>query len=155
MTGALSNCSNCGGRLTASADGRAVSCVYCGSSAVASIDPAALAAGISMDSKSVHQGFDTLLATFRDTFASNTTIYEKGLFKKEAHAFDVTLDESTFRLSRHGHKLTAERITIVRGITLKNETMPLEAWLRALAEKLSEMANASAAARDAFSRIAR
>jgi len=75
------------------------------------------------------------------------------LFKKVS-AFDVALDEYVFRLSRGKTHLEAVRITTVRGITLKNEAMQREEWLTALAEKLSAMAGASAAARSAFARIA-
>ena len=79
---------------------------------------------------------------------------ESGLVFKNVTGFDVTLDEFTFRLTRSGRKLVAQRIATVRGITLKTETMGLETWITALAEKLSELAGASAAARNAFARIA-
>ena len=153
MSNTLQNCSNCGGRMAHAPDGRSVSCVYCGSGSVIAVDPRALAAGIAVDSKSVHAGFEKLLVTFRETLPSETTVYESGLFVKKPHSFDVTLDEFKFRLTREGQKLIAQRVTIAGGITLKTETMNLEAWITALAEKLSEMAQASAAARDAFSRL--
>jgi hypothetical protein len=154
MSNPLRNCTNCGGRFAQSADGRVVSCIYCGSTSSVAIDPRALAAGIALDSKTVHAGFDKLLAIFRETLPTDTTVHESGLLFKKVTAFDVVLDEFAFRLSRNGDKLVAQRIATVRGITLKTETMPLEAWITALAEKLSEMAGASASARDAFARIA-
>jgi hypothetical protein len=154
MSNPLRNCSNCGGRVAQSADGRVVSCVYCGSASSVAIDPRALAAGITVDSKTVHDGFDRLLKIFQETLPSETTVNESGLVFKNVTGFDVTLDEFTFRLARSGKKLVAQRIATVRGITLKTETMGLEAWITALAEKLSEMASASAAARNAFARIA-
>ncbi len=153
MTYPLRNCSNCGGRFAQSADGRVVSCIYCGSTNSVAIDPRALAAGIAADSKTLHAGFDRLLTIFRETLPSETTVHESGLLSKKVTAFDIVLDEFTFRLTRSGNRLIAQRIATVRGITLKTETMSLEAWIGALAEKLSEMAGASEAARDAFARI--
>lgn len=151
----LRNCTNCGGRIEASADGRNVACVYCGSSATTAVDPRALAAGITADAKSLENGFDRLLVTFEETFPGHTTVRREGLVFKKVTGFDVTLDELTFRLTRENGHLVAKQIATVRGITLKTETLPLDAWLHSLAEKLSSMASGSAAARDAFTRIAR
>ena len=67
----------------------------------------------------------------------------------------MALGDFTYRLSRNGNRLAAQRIATVRGIKLKTETLSLEAWIAALAEMLAEMAGQSAAARDAFARIAR
>jgi len=118
------------------------------------IDPRALAAGLAGDNAALHAGFERLLDVFRQTLPSHTTVRESGLLFKKVSGFDVTLDEYVFRLTKTNGKLEALRVTTVRGITLKNEPMPLEEWLMALAEKLSAMAGASAAARTAFARIA-
>jgi hypothetical protein len=155
MSSSLSNCSNCGGRISRSGDGRTIACNYCGSSESVSIDPRALASGIMSDSKSLHAGFDHLLATFRQTLPEQTVVEQSGLLFKKATAFSVTLGDYTFRLSRDGSRLVAKRIMTVRGITLKTEPLSLEEWLTSLAEQLAGMASDSAAARDAFSRIAR
>lgn len=155
MNNLLRNCTNCGGRLEQAADGRVVTCVHCGATGSVAVDPRALAAGIAVDSKSLHAGFERLLATFRETLSEQTTVQESGLLFKKVTGFQVQLDEFSFRLTRNGDKIVAQRVTTVRGITLKTETMQLEPWITALAEKLSEMAGASAAARDAFARIAR
>src|SRR5437867_9586149 len=113
MSDTLRNCSNCGGRMAQAADGRVVSCVYCGSTSSVAIDPRALAAGIAVDAKTVHAGFERLLTTFRETLPSDTMVYESGLLFKKPSGFDVTLDEFTFRLTRSGHKLVAQRVTTV------------------------------------------
>jgi hypothetical protein len=151
----LRNCTNCGGRFAPSADGRVIACIYCGSTSSVAIDPRALAAGIAIDAKTLHAGFDALLKTFRETLPAETTVTESGLLFKKVTGFDVALGDFTYRLTRNGDKLLAHRIATVRGITLKTETMSLEAWIAALAEMLAEMASQSAAARDAFARIAR
>lgn len=148
------NCSNCGGRVQPAADGRAVACIYCGASSTVSIDPRALAAGLASDAKSLSAGFERLLQVFTATLPEQTTTHESGMLFKKTTGFDVSLEEFTFRLRRDGSRLKAERITTIRGITLKTETLSLEEWLTALAEKLSDMAASSGAARDAFSRIA-
>lgn len=131
-----------------------MACHYCGSSVSVTVDPRALAAGISADSQAIHAGFEKLLATFLETLPCETSVRESGLFTKKVTGFDVILEEFTFRLTRTGSRLHAERITTIRGITLKTEALGLEAWLTSLAEKLSEMAGASDSAREAFSRIA-
>jgi hypothetical protein len=155
MNDLLRNCSNCGGRFAHSADGRVVACVYCGSTNSVAVDPRALAAGIAVDAKTLSAGFEGLLKTFQETLPSQTVVRESGLLFKKVSGFDVALGDFMFRLQRDGDKLVAQRVATVRGITLKTETMSLEAWIAALAEKLSEMAGESAAARDAFARIAR
>jgi hypothetical protein len=154
MTEPFRNCSNCGGRVEPSADGRIVSCAYCGSGSSVAIDPRALAAGIAGDTKSLHAGFERLATVLRQTFPSHTTVRESGLFSKKITSFDVTLGDFTFRLSRERAHVVAHRVTTVRGIVLRTETMSLEEWLTALAEKLSEMARSNTAAREAFARIA-
>lgn len=151
----LRNCSNCGGRVETGADGRTVACVYCGSSSTVAIDPRALAAGIMSDAKSLDAGFERLLRTFEETLPAHTTTYREGMLYRKITGFDVILDELTFRLARENGKLVAKQIATVRGITLKTETLALDAWIHSLAEKLSSMAAGSAAARDAFTRIAR
>ncbi len=148
------NCSNCGGRVSASADGRVIACPYCGSGASVAVDPAALAAGLAGDAAAAQAGFERLLGVFRQTVPDWTTVHESGLLFKKTASFDVALDEFTFRLARAGSRVEAHRITTVRGITLKTEKMSVEEWLTALAEKLSAKAAASAAARQAFARIA-
>lgn len=148
------SCSGCGARLSATPDGRTVACPYCGSASSVAIDPRALAAGLAGDAAAVHAGFERLVEIFRQTLPAHTTVRESGLLFKKVSAFDVVLEEYTFRLSRGGARVEAVRITTVRGITLKNEPMHLEEWLTALAEKLSVMASASAAARAAFANIA-
>ncbi len=154
MNDILRNCANCGGRIEQSPDGRVVGCVYCGSAKSVAIDPRALAAGIAADAKSLHAGFDRLVEIFRETLPAHTTVHEAGLLFKRPVAFEIALDELTFRLRRNEHKVEAHRVTTVRGITLSTETMSFEAWIAALAEKLSEMSMASESARNAFTRIA-
>ena len=155
MNGTLHNCSNCGGRLTQSPDGRAVSCGYCGSSASVAVDPRALAAGIGLDAKTQHEGFHHLLKVFSDTLPSQTTTHQTGMLFKKVTGFDVALGEQTFRLTLQEKSVIAQRMATVRGITIKTETLSLESWVASLAHTLAEMAGESASARDAFARIAR
>jgi hypothetical protein len=155
MSDLLRNCGSCGGRFAQSADGRVVACMYCGSTSSVAVDPRALAAGIAVDAKTLSAGFEGLLAIFQQTLPQQTTVSRSGLLFKKVNGFDVTLDELTFRLTRSGDKLVAQRVATVGGIRLKTETMPLEAWITALAEQLAEMASQSGAARDAFARLPR
>src|SRR6266567_3613652 len=140
MNELLRNCSNCGGRIEHAADGRSIACPYCGSGASVSIDPRALAAGIAADAKSLHAGFDRLLEVFRSTLPDRTAVHESGMLFKKVTGFDIELEEFTFRMKRESGRVIAQCVTTVRGITLKTETMSLEQWVTALAEKLSAMA---------------
>lgn len=141
--------------MESSPDGRVVACVYCGSSESVAIDPRALAAGFARDAASLHQSFDHLAAIFEETLPEHTTVHRSGLFTKKVDGFEVGLEELTFRMKRHGKKVEGERVTTVRGITLRTDRLDLDEWLTALASKLSDMAASSSAARQAFGRIAK
>jgi hypothetical protein len=117
------------------------------------VDPRALAAGIAVDAGTLNAGFEGLLTIFQQTLPTQVTVTTSGFLVKKVSAFEVTLDEFGFRLNREGSKLIAQRVATVGGIRLKTETMPLETWIRALAEKLADMASESEAARDAFARL--
>jgi hypothetical protein len=67
----------------------------------------------------------------------------------------VSADLGAYRFAmrlEHGQPV-AERTHIVRGITLKTESLPLDAWLDALAQELADLAATSARERDAIMRL--
>jgi hypothetical protein len=67
----------------------------------------------------------------------------------------LAADLGTWRLAlRLEHdQPVAERTHVVRGIALKTESLPLDAWIDALTQALAELATTSARERDAVLRL--
>jgi hypothetical protein len=80
---------------------------------------------------------------------------EGGLFRKErkARAIHVQLDDKRYELARAGALLEARLSHQVRGITLKNEVLTLDAWITELSQHLARHAESSAEARAALERL--
>jgi hypothetical protein len=78
-----------------------------------------------------------------------------GLFsKKTIHSVTVLLGGNRYALEDPGRgPLIAKRIQIVRGIALKTEEIPVEAWLAELGASLDERAKSSASAREALANM--
>ena len=62
-----------------------------------------------------------------------------GLLSKrsEVESIDVALDEQRFQLAQTRAGLQCTRHTVVRGITLKREELPVAQWLRELVDAVS------------------
>ncbi len=71
------------------------------------------------------------------------------LFSREQRleSIEVQLGEETFVLSLSGDKAQTSRAKTVRGVVIKRQDLPLDAWLEALSEALNAEAQRSAAAR--------
>jgi hypothetical protein len=65
----------------------------------------------------------------------------------------VQLGDNCYALRSHGHRVEATRGKTVRNVTIKNEPLELDAWVRALAGDLSARASESAEARAALERL--
>ena len=80
---------------------------------------------------------------------------EGGLFKRErkVKVIRVQIDDKLYELARAGTGLEAHVSHQVRGITLKNEVMSLDAWITELSHHLSRHAASSAEARAALERL--
>jgi hypothetical protein len=59
----------------------------------------------------------------------------------------VQLGEETFVLSLSGEKAQTTRAKTVRGVVIKRQELPLDAWLEALSDALGDEAQRSEAAR--------
>ena len=148
-------CRNCGAPLEASADGRSVQCSYCGAGESRSVDPGKLATSLRAEAASLVQLFETLAARFVGELPDLTRVETAGGFlsAKRVEAFEVGFPDVTFRMSRAGGRIVAERSEVVRGIALKTEPVPVDTWLQRLCEALSDHAGANAATLDALRRI--
>jgi len=148
-------CRNCGAPLEAAADGRSVQCQYCGAGESRSVDPGRLAASLRAETVSLVQLFESLAARFLGELPDLTRVETSGGFlsTKRVESFEVGFPGETFRMSRGGGRIVAERAEIVRGIALKTEPVAVDAWLHRLCEALSNHATSNAATLEALRRI--
>jgi hypothetical protein len=148
-------CPNCGAPLESSADGRSVQCSYCGAGEARSVDPGRLAASLRAETGSLVQLFESLAARFAGELPDLTRVETAGGFlsAKRILAFEVGFPDATFRMSRGSGRIVAERSEVVRGIALKTEPVPVDAWLHRLCEALSDHASSNAATLEALRRI--
>jgi len=148
-------CGNCGGPVTRSEDGRSVSCSYCGARDAVALDPRRLAAALRTDLASLEVFLEKVTESLAASFPDHTTVSTKGgLFsKKTVHVMELRVDDGLYRLRRERADVVAERVHVVRGITLKTERLAPGEWLDALCGALAEMAAENASARAALKRL--
>ena len=72
---------------------------------------------------------------------------------KRLESVEVQLGEETFVLSLSGEKAETSRAKTVRGVVIKRQELPLDAWLEALSDALGAEAQRSEAARLSLERL--
>jgi hypothetical protein len=86
-----------------------------------------------------------------------TTVERKGggLFSgpKQVRRIVVDMGETRFELAVDGSRVQPRRSRAVRGIVLKSEQIPLDAWIEELSMRLTEEAQRSEGARLALERL--
>jgi len=73
--------------------------------------------------------------------------------EKRIESVEVQLGEETFVLSLSGGNAETSRAKTVRGVVIRRQTLPLEAWLEALSEALGAEAQRSETARLSLERL--
>ena len=73
----------------------------------------------------------------------------------EVERIDVSLDDQRFELEQTRSGLQCTRHTVVRGITLKREELPLPEWIRALVAEVSNAASIGEKARSVLEGLVR
>jgi hypothetical protein len=73
--------------------------------------------------------------------------------EKRLERVEVQLGEETFVLSLSGDRAETSRAKTVRGVVIKRQELPLDAWLEALSEALGAEAQRSEAARLSLERL--
>ena len=73
--------------------------------------------------------------------------------EKVVETIEVTLGDHSYALRLYGHRVQASRGKQVRAVTIRNESLELDAWLRELGEELRARAAESAEARAALERL--
>ena len=146
-------CPSCGAPLVTQADG---SCRACG------VDPflvevvgkkRALADALAEHVNDVHAFVEQLAAMLSDGFAEHTEIKKAGLFSKHISEVTVSLKTHVYRLVVHGKHATGHRSRHVRGVKLKEDTLAMADFLKALSADLEAVAAESQNAREALSRF--
>jgi hypothetical protein len=73
--------------------------------------------------------------------------------EKRLESVEVQLGEETFVLSLSGERAETTRAKTVRGVVIKRQELPLDAWLEALSDALGAEAQRSEAARLSLERL--
>ncbi len=150
-------CGNCGAPLSASEDGRGVSCAYCGASERRAVDPARLLTALRAEGESAEALLQGLARRLAEAFPDLARVEWTGglLSAKKVAAFELDTPEARFRLTHGRHGVQAERAEVVRGITVKTVALPLDQWLGALGASLAALAEENTRALEALRRLAR
>jgi len=115
-----------------------------------------VAASIRADASDLKTFMDALAVKLEQALPGMVLVErDGGLFRKErkVKAIRVQLEDRMYELSRAGLQVEAKVSHQVRGITLKNEVLRLEAWIAELSHHLTRHAESSAEARAALERL--
>ena len=117
----------------------------------------ALAAALESHSHDMALFVAELCAMLETGFADQTEVKKSGLFTKHVSEIRVTLGPHVYRLVLHGSgdklKATAHRSRNVRGIKLKEDTLPLHEFLEQLSDDLARVATANQRAKAALAKF--
>ncbi|WP_026910707.1 hypothetical protein [Patulibacter minatonensis] len=98
---------------------------------------------------------EVLAVKLEDTLPQHTVVERRSVRflsrEKQVAAIDVDLGEEGFGLRRDGHRITAVRKKVVRGITIANEELPVADWVEALTRSIGREAGEASAAHVALS----
>jgi hypothetical protein len=115
------------------------------------------AAGLRVDGADISAYVEALAHKLELALPAQTDVQRrsKRLLSREkvVESITVRLGDMTYELRAHGHRVEASRGKAVRNVTIKNEPLDLDSWVRALAGDLSARASESAEARAALERL--
>jgi hypothetical protein len=116
-----------------------------GEAVVGGLDFELLAASLRADTSDMRIWIEVLATKLERALPGRVQVHRGGLFGKRA-VQQLEIELGAWRLSlRVEHQYpVAERIHIVRGIALKTEQLPVDAWIICLSQALSELAATSA-----------
>ena len=115
-----------------------------------------LAAAIRADAADMGLFLEVLATKLQGALPGAVEVRRKGgLFRRDhpVEALIVSLGDRRFELHHEAHLVRARIAVVARGITLRTDETPLDAWIDALSKALAERANASAEARAALARM--
>ena len=115
-----------------------------------------IAASLRADAGDTHTFLETLAVKLEDALPAGVSVTRRrsGLRgPKTVAAIAVDAGGDRLELERDGLALQARRARRSGGITLRTESLAVDAWLGALAEVLAEQARSSQQTRDALARV--
>ncbi len=134
-------CANCGAMMTPLADGRTLSCPYCGAKVQTAIDSEQIAQGLKLDLGNADEFLHQLASSLHTHLGTRTKVLLEGT--RVVH-FELNLDPDLFVAKREAHGVVAQYKKLVRGIALKTQTHPLDKWVELLTRALASHANENA-----------
>ena len=115
-----------------------------------------LAASLRADSADL-AAFAEALATKLSEALPDRTAVERGggMFSRTKHvrAISVRMDDGVYSIAFAGGSASAERRTDVRGVTIKRDTLGVDAWIDELSRSLAELASRSEHTRSSLGRL--
>lgn len=116
-----------------------------------------LASSLRADSGDLKSFVEAMATKMEGALPAQTMVERKGggLFSKERRVrrILVSLGDSRYELVADGGQVETTFARAVRGIVLKTERLPLDAWIDALSQDLAESARTSEQARLALERL--
>lgn len=116
-----------------------------------------VASALRADTADLSVFMEVLANKLEDALPHQTQVERKGagLFSKVKRVQRVTVDMDGMKydIRNNNGRVTAARSKAVRGIVLKNEEIPLDAWIDALSHDLAQQAQSSEQARVALERL--
>jgi hypothetical protein len=122
---------------------------------VVSPDFDVLAASLRSDSGDLRSYLEVLAAKLEDAFPGRTRVDRRGgvFGRGEVERIVLRLGKEEYELRSERGEPVAFRRSIVRGITLKNEELSLEAWVDDLSRALVAEADQSERGREAVEKL--
>ena len=136
--------------MTPQHDGRTLECDYCHTKVKVAVEAQQLAAGMRLDLGNIDGFLSELANTLSRGYGEWTRISANG---PHVQAIEINVEPDLFMVRREAHGVLAQHRKLVRGISLKTETLALERWVAMLTEALARQANANANAAWVLSRL--
>jgi hypothetical protein len=124
--------------MTPKWDGRVYACAYCNAQIQVGIAAEQIAAGIAADFSDIGAFLAKLAQTLQQGFQDHVKVQWNG---QHVHAMEVNLEPEVFIVQRDGHQFIVQHKKVVRGISLKTQTMEIDRWYQTLLDALSKHAN--------------
>jgi hypothetical protein len=114
-----------------------------------------VAASLRCDAQDSKAFLSALATKLSGALPQQTNVQYRGglMAKKSVKAVEVDLADVRYRLEDEHGRLSALRQKVVRGIVLKNETIPVEQWIDELSQTLSTEAQQSESGRAALQQL--
>lgn len=115
-----------------------------------------LAASLRSSSSDLATFVEVLADKLENALPGRVTVERRGRFlgkEKRVEAIQCALGDERYLLASRGGTVETRRAKAVRGVVLKTEDLPLEAWIDALARDLAAEARSSEQARVALEQL--